>query len=87
MTGLWIAVAAVGIAVAFLALVLAAVVRRIDALRGEVAALSERLDPADGAEGGPHHNHNLLKIQTRIAGIVNAQAFAADARRAMTALD
>lgn len=49
MTGLWIAVVVLAAAVAFLALVLAAAVRRIDGLRAEVAAMSERLDPADGA--------------------------------------
>ena len=62
MTGLWIAVATVGIAVAVLALVRAAVVRRIDALRGEVAVLSERLDPADGAERGPVHPASGLPV-------------------------
>lgn len=48
MTGLWIAVAALGAAVVFLALVLAAVVRRMDGLRAEMGALSARLDPPDG---------------------------------------
>jgi len=64
MTGLWIAVAVLGSTVVFLALVLAAVVRRIDALRVEVAALSERLDPTDGGEGGLVHPASGLAVGT-----------------------
>jgi hypothetical protein len=62
MTGLWIAVALLGIVVVFLALVMAAVVRRMDALRVEVAALSGRLDPADGSEGGLVHPASGLPV-------------------------
>lgn len=62
MTGLWIAVAALGLAVVFLALVLAAAVRRMDGLRAEVAALSERLDPPDGAVRGVAHPPSGLPV-------------------------
>ena len=62
MTGLWIAVAVLGLAVVFLALVLAAAVRRMDALRVEVATLSERLDPADGTEDGIVHPASGLPV-------------------------
>jgi hypothetical protein len=61
-TGLWVAVAVLGIALVFLALVLAAAVRRIDGLRAEVAALSERLDPPDGLEGGLVHPASGLPV-------------------------
>jgi len=64
MTGLWIAVAVLGSTVVFLALVVAAVVRRLDALRVEVAALSERLDPTDGGEGGIVHPASGLPVGT-----------------------
>ena len=62
MTGLWIAVTALGLAVVFLALVMAAAVRRIDGLRAEVAALSERLDPPDGAVTGVAHPPSGLPV-------------------------
>jgi len=55
-TGLWAAVAVLALALVFLALVLAAIVRRMDALRSEVAALTARVDPAgdDGASDVVH---------------------------------
>jgi hypothetical protein len=62
MTGLWIAVVVLALAVVFLALVLAAAVRRMDALRAEVAAMTERLDPADGAGGGLVHPPSGLPV-------------------------
>ena len=62
MTALWIAVVALGLSVLFLALVLAAAVRRMDGLRAEVAALSERLDPADGVPSGMLHPASGLPV-------------------------
>jgi hypothetical protein len=62
MTGLWIAVVVLAMAVVFLALVLAAAVRRMDALRAEVAAMTERLDPADGTGGGLVHPASGLPV-------------------------
>jgi hypothetical protein len=50
--GLWVAVVVLAAGVVFLGLVLAAAVRRMDELRAEVAALSERLDPV--GEGLDH---------------------------------
>ena len=64
MTGLWAAVTALALAVVFLALVLAAAVRRIDGLRAEVAALSERLDPPDGPVTGVAHPPSGLPVGT-----------------------
>jgi hypothetical protein len=62
MTALSVAVVVLGVAVLFLALVLAAAVRRMDALRVEVAGLTERLDPADGVEHGPVHPPSGLPV-------------------------
>ena len=62
MTGLWAAVTALALAVVFLALVLAAAVRRVDGLRADVAALSERLDPPDGAVTGIAHPPSGLPV-------------------------
>ena len=55
MTGLWVAMALLAVAVGFLALVLVAAVRRMDAIRVEVEALADRVDPGDGVEGGVEH--------------------------------
>jgi hypothetical protein len=72
MTGLWLAVAALTVTVVFLALVLAAAVRRMDGLRAEVAALSERLDPAEGVADGLVHPASGLPVGAA-APVVDAE--------------
>jgi hypothetical protein len=62
MTALWIAVVMLGAGVLFLGLVLAAAVRRMDGLRAEVAALSQRIDPPDGVMSGALHPASGLPV-------------------------
>ncbi len=62
MTGLWIAVTALALAVVFLALVLAGAVRRLDTLRATVGALSEQMDPPEGAVSEVAHPPSGLPL-------------------------
>jgi hypothetical protein len=69
-TGLWIAVGVLAVAVVFLALVLAGLLRRTDGLKDEVAALSERLDPADGVTGVREHPPSGIPVGSAAPAVV-----------------
>lgn len=65
MSVLWVVVALLAGAIVFLSLVLAAAVRRIDALRVDVATLTEHLDPPDGLESDLVHPASGLPVGAR----------------------
>jgi hypothetical protein len=69
MTGLWIAVGVLAVALVFLSFVLAAMVGRLDALRAEVATLSERFDPMDGTGEPLVHPASGLSVGTVVPTI------------------
>jgi hypothetical protein len=69
-TGLWIAVGLLAVVVVFLSLVLAALVRRTEALRSDIAALSQRLDPADGPADGLEHPSSGLPVGSAAPEVV-----------------